>query len=118
MSNVVRIRTELKKKYNDPDKNFKEMLQAFRREVSKSGIMHDFKDHQFYESRSEKDRHIKRASQKKALMESIEKKILTGEKVNAPAGIIKKVKSNMLKDKKDKDDKKKGQYRNQRQYED
>jgi ribosomal protein S21 len=100
MANVVRVRVELKKKYNDPYKNFKEMFQEFKRHVSNAGILHDYKEHQYYESKSEKDHKARRDSAKKALMEDIEQKLVTGQKVNAPAGLIKKVRANLLKDKK------------------
>lgn len=117
MANLARVRVELKKKYNDPDKNFREMFQEFKRRVSNSGLLHDYKDHQFYESKSERKRKARRVSKKKMLMESIETKIRTGEKINASAGLIKKVKSNMLKDKKDKN--KKGKYqRGPKRYDD
>lgn len=117
MANLVRVRVELKKKYNDPDKNFREMFQEFKRRVSNSGLLHDFKEHQVYESKSERKRKARRASKKKMLIESIETKIRTGEKINAPAGLIKKVKANLLKDKKDK---RKGHkyHRGPRHYED
>lgn len=100
MSNVARVRVELKRKYNDPDKNFKEMLHEFKKRVNLSGVLHDYKEHQYFESKSEKDRKKRNDAIKKFKMEAIEAKILAGEKVDAPAGIIKKVMANLNKDKK------------------
>lgn len=110
---LARVRVELKRKYNDPEKNFKEMLQEFKRRVSNAGILHDYKEHQFYESKTEKRRKARRAAQKKLLMESIERKIIAGEKdINASAGMIKKVLANMAekKEKKEKKEKRKQSY--------
>lgn len=97
MANAVRVRVELKKKYNDPHKNFKDMFAEFKRRVSNAGIMHDFKEHEFYESKSEKARKKKKAAKKKQQMEILEGKIQRGERVKAPAGVIKKVMANQNK---------------------
>src|SRR4051812_17280989 len=91
---IARVRVELKRKFNDPDKNFKEMLHEFRRQMTKTGIMHDFKDHQFYESKSEKTRKAIRDSKKKLLMESLTQKIVAGERVEGHGGMVKKIMSN------------------------
>lgn len=101
-----RVRVELKKKFNDPDKNFKEMLQEFRRRVSNAGIMHDFKDHQYYESKSEKRRKAKRNSQKKMLMDALTKRVVAGERIEGHGGLVKKIMSNLKKEKDKKDRKK------------
>lgn len=101
MANRARVRVELKKKYNDPHRNFKDMLQEFKRRVSNAGIMHEYKEHQFYESPSEKNRKKKKEAEKKAQMETLERKILGGERVKASAGLIKKVMSNLNKNKRD-----------------
>ena len=91
MSNKTRVRVDLKKKYNDPQRNFKDMLQEFKRRVSNAGILHDFKEHQFYETKSEKRRKKRKEAQKKLQMEMLEQKILGGERTKASAGLIKKV---------------------------
>lgn len=97
MANVVRVRVELKKKYNDNWRNFKELLHEFKREVGKARIAPDFKDHQRYESKSVKDRKKRRDANKLIMIESIEKKLIAGEKSNASVGIVKKVRSIMKK---------------------
>jgi ribosomal protein S21 len=99
MANATRVRVELKSKYNDPQKNFKEMFQEFKRNVSNAGILHDYKDHQTHTTRSEKKRKKKREAIKKHRQEQLERKILSGERVKAPSGVIKKVLSNQKKDK-------------------
>lgn len=111
------VRVVLKKKYNDHEKNFKEMLQEFKRKISNIGIMHDFKDHQFYESKSVRKRKTRLVSAKKSLMDTIEKKIVAGDKdIKASPGLIKKVIANMKEkqEKKEKKDKK-NNYQNKRQ---
>lgn len=97
MANKSRVRVELRKKHGDPYRNFKEMLQEFKRKVSNAGILHDFKEHQFYESKSEKKRKKRKEAEKKFQMELLEEKILGGERVKASAGAIKKVVSQMYK---------------------
>lgn len=99
--NVTRIKVELKKKYNDPEKNFREMHQEFKRRVSNAGILHDLKDHQYFESKSEKKRKAKAEAKKKARQTQLEEAIRRGEKVKAPSGVIKKIMSGGKKDKKD-----------------
>ncbi len=91
MANVTRVRVELKRKYNDPEKNFKEMHQEFKRRVSNAGILHSLKDHQHFESKSEKERKAKKESKKKVQQTQIEEAIRRGEKVKAPLGMIQKI---------------------------
>lgn len=94
MANVVRVRVELKKKYNDPHKNFREMHAEFKRRVSNAGILHDYKDHEYFESKSEKKRKKRSATRKKLQMEMLEEKILSGERVKASPGLVKKAMAN------------------------
>lgn len=103
MANATRVRVELKKKYNDPHRNFKEMFTEFKRRVSNAGIMHEYKEHQFYESKSEKARKKRKAAAKKIQMDLLEGKIQRGERVQAPAGVIKKVMSNQNKKRREQD---------------
>lgn len=106
MANIARIRVELKRKYNDPEKNFKDMFHEFKRRVNSSGIMHAYKEHQYFESKSQKDRKKRKESAAKRQMELIEEKLALGERVDAPAGLIRKVLAKQWKDQ-EKDDKKK-----------
>ena len=88
---IARVRVESKKKYSDPERNFKDMFQEFKRRVNTSGIMHEYKEHQFFESRKDKKRKKTKEVRKKQSMELLEKKILAGERVKAPSGIVKKI---------------------------
>ena len=99
MANIARVRVELQKKYNDPERNFKEMFQEFRRRVGHAGILHDLKEHERFESRSQKKRRKQRESIKKHEHELLEKKILAGERVKAPSGVIKRIIANQFKKK-------------------
>ncbi len=99
MANTARVRVELKDKYNDPEKNFREMFQEFKRKVSNAGILHDYKNHQEFESPSEKKRKKRREATKKRQQENLTEKILYGERVKAPSGVIKKILSNQRKKK-------------------
>lgn len=98
MANATRVRVDIKNKYNDPHRNFKDMFAEFKRRVSNAGIMHDFKEHQFFESKSENARKKRKAAAKKQQMEILEGKIQRGERVKAPAGVIKKVMANQNKE--------------------
>lgn len=95
----AQVRVELKRKFNDPMKNFKEMLQEFRRQMTKAGVMHELKAHEFYESKSEKVRKEKRSDQKKRLMDSLTHRILAGERIEGHGGTVKKVMANIKKEK-------------------
>jgi ribosomal protein S21 len=91
MSNIARVRVDLKNKHRDPERNFREMFADFKRRVNTSGIMHDYKEHQYFESKSGKKRRKKKEAQKKKQMELLEKKVLSGERVKVPSGIVKKI---------------------------
>ncbi len=97
MANKARVRVELKDKYNDPEKNFREMFQEFKRQVSNAGILHDYKNHQEFQSPSEKKRKKVRESIKKREQDALSEKIMRGERVRAPAGVIKKILANQRK---------------------
>lgn len=113
-----RCRVELKRKYNDPMLNFKELKNEFKRRVDNSGILHILKEHQFYQKKSDKDRRARNAAIKKYQMEAIEQKITAGEPIKAPCGLVKKVMANM-RDKKDKLNKKeRSNYNHKRQNDD
>lgn len=101
MASVVRVRVELKNKYNNPEKNFRDMHQEFKRRVSNAGILHSLKEKQYFESESEKRRKAKKEAIKKAEQQALEEKIMRGERVKAPSGVIKKIMANQKKEKKD-----------------
>lgn len=89
--NITRVRVELKNKHSDPMKNFKDMLQEFRGQVSKAGVLHDFKNHEVFEGKSDKLRKKKREAIKKKDQDVLKEKILSGQRVKVPSGVIKKI---------------------------
>lgn len=97
MAKATRVKVYNKKNYNDEYRNFKDMLTEFKRRVSSAGILHEYKEHQFYESKSEKKRKKRREAAAKQRNEMLEEKILAGERVKAPAGLVKKIKSSQNK---------------------
>lgn len=99
MANITRVKVELQDKWLDRERNFKEMFQEFKRRVSHAGILHDLKQHQIFESRSQKKRRKLRESVKKHEHELLEQKIMAGERVKAPAGVIKRILANQRKEK-------------------
>lgn len=99
MSNITRVKVELQRKYNDPERNFKEMLLEFRKRVGHAGILHDLKNHERFESPSQKKRRKLRESIKKHEHEQLEAKILAGERVKAPSGVIQRILANQKKKK-------------------
>lgn len=102
MANVVRIRVEVKKKYNDPRLNVREALHDLRRKINQSGLMRDFKESQVFESKSQKRRKSQNASKKSQQMETIKTKILMGETIRASTGMVKKAKAELRKEKNEK----------------
>jgi ribosomal protein S21 len=96
---IARVRVELKKKFNDPMKNFKEMLREFHRQMAKAGIMHDYREHAVYEKDSDRIRRIRKEAKKNLLMDGIRGRILAGEKVEGHGGLIKKVRANLRREK-------------------
>lgn len=76
------------------------MFQEFKRRVSNAGILHDYKDHQYFETKNQKLRRKRREAAKRFQMETLAEKILAGERVKAPSGLVKKVLASHKKDKK------------------
>ena len=91
MANAVRVRVELGRKFGDPKANLKQMIIDFRRAVNDAGIPKEIKERQSYESKSQKKRRKRRESLNKRRMEELEQKVLAGERVKAPSGLVKKI---------------------------
>jgi ribosomal protein S21 len=94
MANIPRVRVELRNKYNSREQNFKEMFQEYKRQMNNAGVLHEYKDHQEFESKSSKNRKKKKETSKKLRQEQLTEKILSGERVKAPSGIVKKILAN------------------------
>jgi ribosomal protein S21 len=70
MANATRARVELRpSKHKSPEEQFKEMLHVFKRRCNEANIMHDYKEHEFFVSKSEKKRKKKREAEAKARKE-------------------------------------------------
>jgi len=110
MANVVRVRIEVKRKYNDPDKNLKDAIHALRKEIGKDGLLREYRERQTYQSPSEKNRRRRRSSAQKLLVESLRAKILSGEKIREPVALVKKIKLDLIEEKKDRGREKRPSY--------
>ena len=88
--NVTRVKVEAKWTGNSPNERqraFKHLFTEFKRRVSDAGIMHDIKEHQFFESKSSKRRKKKREAGLRRKHEILEE---SGENVITPASMLKK----------------------------
>ena len=68
MSNAVRVRVELKlnnshPSYDEREVAFKRMFTAFKKQCSDSGVLHAYKQHETFESKSRKRRRKERESE-------------------------------------------------------
>jgi ribosomal protein S21 len=67
MANAVRVRVELRENrhadHDERDSAFKRMFTAFKKQCSEAGVMHAYKQHETFESRSRKRRRKKRESE-------------------------------------------------------
>ena len=55
MSNITRVRVEINSK-DDSEIAFKKMLIGFNRACTEAGVMHHYKQHETYESKTRKKR--------------------------------------------------------------
>lgn len=95
MSNVVQVRVELKNfskgDYFDREKAFRIMMSEFRNKCADAGIMHDYKEHQQFESKARKRRQKRRETQSRLLLDNLERKIKAGEPVEKNGKLYKKL---------------------------
>jgi ribosomal protein S21 len=81
--------------YRDREKCFKKMMVDFRHMLQDSGILHDMKEKQYFESNARKDRRKKRTAALKRQQDDLEKKIKKGEKVDGPFKLVRKIRLKM-----------------------
>jgi ribosomal protein S21 len=93
---ITRVRVELKPGRFD-DKAFRMMFQEFRRKCSDAGVMHTYKDHQYFESEAVKARKKHRECVNKMQQEIVERKLDRGEKVRCSSKLIKKIRAKQAK---------------------
>ena len=103
---IARVRVEVQRKYGDPMKNVKDALYELRRRVEDAGILTSLKEHEVFESKTQKKRRKKKAARAKFQREQLEARILAGEKVRASAGVVKKIMASIYKKKKSKNHRK------------
>jgi ribosomal protein S21 len=77
--------------------SFMLLLKEFRKKCGEAGISHDYKEHQFFESKSVKERKKLRNSINRLQQEMIEQKLLNGEKVRCSSKLIKKIRAKQAK---------------------
>lgn len=94
---IARVRVELKPGVRYDDRAFRVMFQEFKRKCSDAGIMHTFKEHQFFESKSVKARKKRRENANKMQQDVVEQKLLRGEKVRCSSKLIKKIRAKQAK---------------------
>ena len=95
MANVSRVKVVAKWTGNSPNERaraFRHLHTEFKRRVSDAGIMHEFKEHQFFESKASKRRKKKREAELRRKQEMLEERIYSGERMKVPAGVLKKKK--------------------------
>jgi len=64
MANAVRVRVELRPSPNKTkEEQFREMLHVFKRRCNEVGVLSKFKEYEFFESKSQKNRKKKRESE-------------------------------------------------------
>lgn len=90
MANIARVRVEARRARNDSfserERIFKALLQEFKKRVNEAGILHEIKEHQYYESPSEKNRKARKDSMRKREQEKMLEAIQRGEN---PKGVSK-----------------------------
>lgn len=72
-------------------KGVRALLKEFKRAVGEAGILHEYKEHQFFKSKSEKRREKQREVEKKMKLVQMEKDLMAGKHVKAPKSLIRKV---------------------------
>ena len=73
MANAVRLRVELRPSPNKTkEEQFREMLHVFKRRCNECGILSKYKDYEFFESKSQKERKKRRESELRKMKEKQE----------------------------------------------
>ena len=80
MANVTRVRVELKR-YNpnasreERDRAFKGMFSAFKKQVNEAGVLAEWKQKQYFESKGEKKRRKRKESASNLKKEQLKQKL-------------------------------------------
>lgn len=96
---IARVRVEAKYigrgTESDKERAFKIMHAEFKRRVSDAGILHQLKERQFFESKSEKLRKKRKDALNKRKTEEVEEKLRAGIRVQGEAKLVKKIQNRM-----------------------
>jgi ribosomal protein S21 len=86
MANAVRVRVELKQNggssHEDREIAFRKMFAVFKKMVTDSGIMHSYKEHETYESKSIRKRRKKREAEIARLKAKLRENLLLQGRTN------------------------------------
>jgi len=90
MSNVVRVRVELKppslsskeERENAKEQSFRKMHGIFKKMCVDAGVLHNYKEHESFESKSRKKRRKKRESEISRLKAKLKENFLQGKIYN------------------------------------
>ena len=63
MGKMVRVRVEINPKEDDREIAFRKMFAAFKKSCAEAGVMHAFKQHETFESKSRKKRRKSREAE-------------------------------------------------------
>lgn len=94
---IARVRVELKPGVRYDERAFRMMFQDFKKKCSDAGIMHTYKEHQYFESKAVKERRKRRDCINKMQQDIIEQKLSHGEKVHCSSKLIKKIRAKQAK---------------------
>lgn len=84
MSNVARVRVEIRQhshnpSYEDREIAFKKMFHAFKKACSEAGVMRSYRQHESYESKSRKKRRKLRESEIARLKNQLKENFVQGK---------------------------------------
>lgn len=87
--NTVRVRVELKLHHSNPSYDeremaFRRMFAAFKKQCSDSGVLHEYKQHESYESKSRKRRRKKNESELQRLKAKLKENFTQGKPQGKP----------------------------------
>ena len=94
---IARVRVELKPGVRPDERTTRMLLAELRKQCGQAGILHTYKEHQYFESESVKARRKRRQIVNKMEQATVEEKLLRGEKVKCSSKLIKKIRSRQAK---------------------
>jgi ribosomal protein S21 len=80
MGNVVRVRIDVSPKEEDRDVAFRKMFTLFKKICADTGVIHTYKEHESFESKSRKKRRKSRESEIARMKAKLKENFLQGKK--------------------------------------